>query len=67
MSELGEALSALSDGGGEGAVKLAVQKELPVLGVEADDVGRQHIDREVRRKLRDLFAGVAPGAGSAAA
>jgi hypothetical protein len=57
VSELPKALSAFSDRGGEGAIKFAVKKELPVLGIEADDVGRQHIDREIRRELRNVVAG----------
>ena len=66
-NELRKALSAFSYGGGEGAIKLAVKKELPVLGIEAHDVGRQHIDREIRRELRNVFAGVPRRAGPAIA
>ena len=45
-----------ADCGGERAVELAVKKELPVLGIEAHDIGRQHIDGEIRRELRNVFA-----------
>ena len=33
-----------------------MKKELPVLGIEAHDIGRQHIDGEIRRELRNVFA-----------
>jgi hypothetical protein len=33
-----------------------VQKEFPVLGIEAHHIGRQHIDAEIRRKLRNVLA-----------
>ncbi len=62
-NELRKALSAFSDGGGERAIKLAVKEELPVLGIEADDIGRQHIDREIWRELRNFFAGVSRNSG----
>ncbi len=39
-NEFLKALSAFSYCRGEGAIKLAVQKEFPVLRVQADDVGR---------------------------
>jgi hypothetical protein len=44
-----------------------VKKELSVFGVQADDVGRQHIDGEIRRELRNLFFDVWLGTGSAIA
>src|SRR5262245_65153150 len=37
-------------------VELAVKKELAVLGIEANGVGRQQIDGEIRREPRDVFA-----------
>ena len=37
------------------AVEFAVKKELPVLGIEADDVGRKRIDAEIRRELRHFI------------
>ena len=55
-NDLREALAALADRGGERAIELAVEKELPVLGIEAHDIGRQHIDGEIRRELRNVFA-----------
>ena len=64
-SEFGKAFSTLCYGGGKRAIKLAVQEELPVLGIEAYDVGRQHIDREIRRELRNFFAGVSHDSGFA--
>ena len=33
-----------------------MKKELPVLGIEAHDIGWQHIDGEIRRELRNVFA-----------
>ena len=33
-----------------------MKKELPVLGIEAHDSGWQHIDGEIRRELRNVFA-----------
>jgi hypothetical protein len=33
-----------------------MKKKLPVLGIEAHHVGRQHIDGEMRRELRNVFA-----------
>ena len=41
---------------GERTIELAVKKELPVLGIEAHDIGWQHIDGEIRRELRNVFA-----------
>ena len=38
------------------AVELAAKKELPVLGIEAHGIWRQHIDGEILRKLRNVFA-----------
>jgi hypothetical protein len=33
-----------------------VQKELPVLGIEAHSVGRHHVDGEIGREPRNVFA-----------
>jgi hypothetical protein len=33
-----------------------VQQELPILGIEAHDIGWQHIDGEIRRELQNVFA-----------
>ena len=33
-----------------------VKKKLPVFGIEAHHIGRQHIDAEIRRELRNIFA-----------
>ena len=55
-SELPKALSTLSYRGRERTIELAVKKELPVLGIEAHDIGWQHIDGEIRRELRNVFA-----------
>ena len=35
---------------GKRAVELAVKKDLPILRIEADDIGRQDIDREIWRE-----------------
>src|SRR2546430_906334 len=40
----------------ERAIELAVKKELAVLGIEAHDLGRQHIDGEIRREPRNILA-----------
>ena len=47
---------ARADRGRERTGELAVEKELAVLGVEADDVRRQHVDAEIRRELRNVLA-----------
>ena len=39
-----------------------MKKELPVLGIEAHDIGWQHIDGEILRELRNVFA-VQPKSG----
>ena len=33
-----------------------MKQELPIVGIEANDIGRQHIDGEIRRELRNLSA-----------
>ena len=53
--DLGHALAG-ADGGGERTVERAMEKELPVLGIEAHDIGRQHIDGEIRREPRNGLA-----------
>ncbi len=55
-NELAKAFSAFCYRGRQCTIELAVKKELPVLGIEAHDVGGQHIDGEIRRELRDVFA-----------
>ena len=42
--------------GRERTIERAVKKELPVLGIEAHHIGRQHVDGEIRRELRNVFA-----------
>src|ERR1039457_6116005 len=42
--------------GRECTIELAVKKELPVLGVEAHETGWQHIDGEILREPRNVFA-----------
>src|ERR1051326_8958034 len=54
--ELAKALRAFADRGGQRAVEFAVQKEFPVLGIEAHGVGRQHVDGEIGREPRNVFA-----------
>jgi hypothetical protein len=36
-----------------------MEKEFPILGIEANDIGGQHIGGEIRRKLQNVFAGLA--------
>ncbi len=55
-NELLKAPSALSYRVGERTIEFAVKQELPVLGIEAHDVRRQHIDAEIRRELRNALA-----------
>jgi hypothetical protein len=54
-NELPDALAG-SHRGCERAVELAVEKELSVLGIEAYDIGRQHIDGEIRREPHNVMA-----------
>jgi hypothetical protein len=42
-----------------------VKEELPVLGIEAHDIGGQHIGGEIRRELQNFFAGMRLGGGLA--
>src|SRR5580698_4097703 len=55
-NELPNALFPLSDRRGERTIELAVKQEFPVLGIEAHDIGGQHIDGEIRREPRNVFA-----------
>src|SRR5262249_50294315 len=57
-NELLKVLSSRSYRRREHAIELAVQKKLAVLGVEAHDIGGQHIDSEIRRKPRNVLAAV---------
>ena len=55
-NERANTLSILRDRRGERTLKLAVKEELPVLRIEADGIGWQHIDAEIRRKPQDVLA-----------
>ena len=55
-NELPKALSAFSYCGRQRAIEFAMKKELPVFGIEAHDIGWQHIDGEIWRELRNVFA-----------
>jgi hypothetical protein len=55
-NELLKAPSTLSYRIGERAIEFAMKQELPILGIEAHDVGWQHIDTEIRGELRNAFA-----------
>src|SRR5262249_56375403 len=55
-NELPNALSTLSYCRRQRTIELAMEKELSVLGIEAHDIGRQHIDGEIRCELRNVFA-----------
>ena len=37
-------------------IELAMKKEFSVLGIEAHDIGRQHMNSEIRCELRNVFA-----------
>ena len=39
-----------------------MKKELPVLGIEAHDIGWQHIDCKIRRELQNVFTILLPKA-----
>src|ERR1043166_1316745 len=54
--ELAKALRALAYRGSKRAIEFAVKKELPVLGIEAHRIGRQHIDGEIGCEPRNVFA-----------
>src|SRR5882757_10827765 len=56
MNELPKAPSTLSDRIGERTIEFAVKQKLPVFGIEAHDIRRQHIHAEIRRELRNRFA-----------
>ena len=53
--DLAKAFSRSDSVGGD-AKQFAVQKEFAVFGIEAHRIGRQHIDRVIRRELRNVFA-----------
>src|SRR5580704_11972435 len=55
-NELPKAPFTLSYRRGERTIELAVKQEFPVLGIEAHDIGGQHIDGEIRREPRNVFA-----------
>jgi hypothetical protein len=56
--ELAKRPAAFSDRRSERAIELAVEKELAVLRIEADDVAGQQINGEIRREARNVVAGV---------
>ena len=60
-NEFAKAPAAFSDCGRQRTIKLAVKKELPVLGIEAHGIGRQQIDREIRRELRERLCCLSAG------
>src|SRR5215475_504131 len=55
-NELPTAPSSFSNGRCKRTVKFSMEEEFPVLGIEADDVRRQDIDRKIRRELRNVIA-----------
>src|ERR1700735_1597389 len=55
-NELLKAASTFSDRIGERTIEFAVKQELPVFGIEAHHIRRQHIHAEIRRELRNRFA-----------
>src|ERR1700733_14357335 len=55
-NELLKAPSTLPDRIGERTIEFAVKQKLPVFGIEAHDIRRQHIHAEIRRELRNRFA-----------
>ena len=63
-NEFRSTLSAFADGLGKRAIELAMKEEFPVLGIKADDIGRQHIGGEIRRELQRVVAWCAASRGS---
>ena len=55
-NDLSKGLPALSGLRRPGTIELTVKKELAVLGIEAHDIGRQHVNSEIRRELRNVSA-----------
>src|SRR5580704_6957686 len=55
-NELLKAPSTLSYRVGERAIEFAMKQKLSILGIEAHNIGGQHIDVEIRRELRNAFA-----------
>src|SRR4029450_12444526 len=53
--ELPNAFSALSYCRRQRTIKLAMKKELSILGIETHDIGLQHINGEIRRELRNVL------------
>ena len=58
LRSLAKRPAALPDRRSERAIELAVEKELAVLRIEADDVAGQQINGEIRREARNVVAGV---------
>ena len=54
-NEFADGPVAISDGGRQRTIELAVEEELAVLRIEADGIGRQQVDGEIRRELRNMF------------
>ena len=54
--EVAKAAAAISYRRRQRTIELAMEEELPVFRVEAHGIGRQQIDAEVRRKLRNVLA-----------
>src|SRR4051812_36692441 len=54
--DIPKALAALANGRRQRAVELTMEKELPVLRIEAHHIGRLYVDGEVRCELRNVLA-----------
>jgi hypothetical protein len=55
-NKLTETLFTVPDRGSECTIELAVKQELSVLGIETNDIGRHHINGEIRREPRNVFS-----------
>jgi hypothetical protein len=44
-----------SYGGSKRAIEFTVQKKLPIFGIEADNVGRKYVNREILRKPGNIL------------
>jgi hypothetical protein len=54
--ELPDSASTFSYRGGQRAIEFTMKKVLPVFRIEAHDIGWQHVHREIRRELWNVFA-----------
>ncbi|UGA47061.1 hypothetical protein [Bradyrhizobium quebecense] len=61
VRELGDAASICTDCRRQRAIELAMEKELSIFGIEADNIRRQHVGREIRCELQNVVVGALGG------